>query len=81
MIAATKHFSTYGVFRSSDLVEADPSIDEQGPDTETDEQANPSIEGELPETATNMYNWLLAGIILLLIGGTILWQQRVKQKQ
>jgi hypothetical protein len=32
----------------------------------------------LPETATNMYNWLFAGMIVFLLGGTIVIRQRVR---
>jgi LPXTG-motif cell wall-anchored protein len=54
-----------------DGVSADnPSTEEQLPNTETNKKDNPSIVVQLPETGTNMYNWLFAGIILLLIGGT-----------
>ncbi|MCM3766299.1 phosphodiester glycosidase family protein [Neobacillus niacini] len=79
--AMTKHLSTYGVFHPNDLVKANPSTEKQVPGTETNKKANPSTEGQLPDTATNMYNWLFAGIILLLMGGTVLFKQRVKQKQ
>ncbi|WP_284037023.1 metallophosphoesterase [Neobacillus sp. 114] len=93
--AMTKHLSTYGVFRPNDLVKANPSTDGQVQGTETEnsstekqlpntainKKVHPSTEVQLPETATNMYNWLFAGIILLLMGGTILFKQRLKQKQ
>ena len=96
--AKTKHFSTYGVFRPSDLAKVDPSTGVQLPDTATNKGDTPSTGVQLPDaatnkgdtpstgvqlpnTATNMYNWLFAGIILLLIGGTVLYKQRIKQKQ
>ncbi|MDR6121340.1 LPXTG-motif cell wall-anchored protein [Bacillus sp. SLBN-46] len=58
----TDHFSTFAVFAPSDLVaKEEPS----------------SNDSELPATATNMYNWLLAGILFIIIGaGAILRQRR-----
>lgn len=58
-----------------------PSTGVQKPDTATNKKENPSTEVQLPDTATNMYNWLFAGIILLIIGGTVLFKQRIKQRQ
>jgi LPXTG-motif cell wall-anchored protein len=96
--AKTKHFSTYGVFRPSDLAKVDPSTGVQLPDTATnikdtpstgvqlpDTATNikdtPSTGVQLPDTATNMYNWLFAGIILLILGGTVLFRQRIRQNR
>lgn len=44
------------------------------PNQMTDSQAN------LPETATNMYNWIFAGILLLLLGGGMVLGQRLRLK-
>ena len=57
--ATTTHFSTFGVFEASDETKGAPvTIDEAGK--------------KLPNTATNVYNYILAGLLILL-GGTYLF--------
>ncbi|WP_307852094.1 cadherin domain-containing protein [Neobacillus rhizophilus] len=62
----TNHFSTFALFQPNDLVKK--------PDLK------PTTEGNLPATSTNMYNWLLAGLLLLILGGSMLRIQRVGRK-
>jgi LPXTG-motif cell wall-anchored protein len=64
--ARTDHFSTFAVFYPNDLANKKPSSDSELPDKK------PSSESELPATATNMYNWLLAGILVLILGGAMI---------
>ena len=94
----TKHFSTYGVFRPSDLAKDTsttgvqlpdtttnkgdtPSTGVQLPDTATNKDVTPTTGAQLPNTATNMYNWLFAGIMFLILGGTVLFRQRIRQNR
>jgi hypothetical protein len=64
--AETNHFSTFALFQPNDLVKK--------PDLK------PTTEGNLPDTSTNMYNWLLAGLFILILGGAMLRVQRVGRK-
>lgn len=61
--ATTTHFSTFGVFEATDETKGVP---------ETKDEAGK----KLPNTATNVYNYLLAGILLLIGGTFILFRQR-----
>ncbi|UOQ50529.1 LPXTG cell wall anchor domain-containing protein [Gracilibacillus caseinilyticus] len=54
------HFSTYGVFADSG---------DETPGAGSDDQ---SSDDELPQTATNLYNYLFLGMLLLLVGATIM---------
>jgi hypothetical protein len=66
VIAKTNHFSTFALFQPDDLV-IKPA-------------KNPVSGGDLPETSTSMYNWLLAGVLILILGGTMFRVQRVGRK-
>ncbi|WP_407272147.1 family 43 glycosylhydrolase [Radiobacillus sp. PE A8.2] len=59
------HFSTYGVF-----------VEER-----KDEQPNTDEDQELPDTASNLFNWLLFGGILFFIGGSLLVIQRYRVRK
>lgn len=71
-------FSTYGVF--AEVTEEEetpivvipeiPSNEEEAPPPAVDEQdQEPEAPSDLPRTATNLFNWLIFGAILLIIGG------------
>ena len=83
--ALTDHFSTFAAFNPKDLVVKNPTpdTDEPGkkptPDSEGPDKT-PSSDSELPTTATNMYNWLFAGIIVIVLGGALLVVQRVRHR-
>lgn len=63
--ATTTHFSTFGVFESTGETKGTPvTKDEAGK--------------KLPNTATNVYNYLLAGLLLLMTGSLVLIRQRRK---
>ncbi|WP_449622050.1 5'-nucleotidase C-terminal domain-containing protein [Robertmurraya sp. Marseille-Q9965] len=63
--AYTDHFSTYGVF-----------------ETKPDSSKSPSeAKNELPETATNNFNLLLTGLMLVLAGMMLYFVNRKKAKQ
>lgn len=68
--AKTKHFSTYGVFE----VEAETKKAETDTDKNTDTNTNnlptstPKSGNSLPSTATNAYNTLILGALLLFAG-------------
>src|SRR5699024_4163802 len=65
VIATTvDHFSTYGVLAASDDIE--------------EEQASAG-ENKLPETATNIYNWILASAFLLALGAILLFIARKRK--
>ncbi|WP_407267904.1 Ig-like domain-containing protein [Radiobacillus sp. PE A8.2] len=72
ILLEVSHFSTYGVFATAKVDASD------GQDQNTDDEAD-----ELPETATNMYNYFIAGILLLVIGGITFywfWRKRVSEE-
>ncbi|WNF22693.1 DUF4350 domain-containing protein [Mesobacillus jeotgali] len=60
--ATTTHFSTFGVFEATEETKGAPVTIEEG--------------NKLPETATNIYNYLIAGLLLLIGGTFILFRQR-----
>ncbi|WP_186580389.1 glycoside hydrolase [Aquibacillus kalidii] len=62
------HFSTYGVFAA----DVDKST--------ADSNSNDDEEQPLPDTATNTFNFLLVGLVLLLVGGISMWVVRRKFK-
>jgi LPXTG-motif cell wall-anchored protein len=70
--AMTNHFSTFAVFHPNDLV--------------VENVVRPSdlvvekTESDLPDTATNMYNWLMAGLLLVTLGGFLFFIQRRRQR-
>ncbi|MEH7308609.1 cadherin domain-containing protein [Neobacillus drentensis] len=85
---STHHFSTFAVFNPKDLGAAKPPINPEGPDTgktpttdtgTPDTDKKPSSKSDLPTTATNMYNWLFAGIFVMILGGALLVIQRVRR--
>jgi LPXTG-motif cell wall-anchored protein len=41
----------------------------------------PSVESDLPSTATNMYNWLFAGLLVIVLGGSMVAVRRLRQKE
>ncbi len=57
------HFSSYGVFVEADTTSEDPAEDEE--------------EDELPDTFSNLYNYLLIGFLLLIAGaGMVIWNRK-----
>ncbi|SES66189.1 LPXTG-motif cell wall anchor domain-containing protein [Oceanobacillus limi] len=62
--ATTDHFSTFGVFEIEEIQSGQKSNDEK--------EGSKGSGKELPKTATDMYNFLIAGM-LLLVGGVILF--------
>ncbi|MCM3763790.1 cadherin domain-containing protein [Neobacillus niacini] len=66
VIAKTNHFSTFALFQPDDLV-VNPA-------------KKPATGGDLPETSTSMYNWLLAGLLIVILGGAMLRIQRVGRR-
>ncbi|WP_312473279.1 cadherin domain-containing protein [Neobacillus sp.] len=72
--AKTNHFSTFAVFHPNDLKDKKPSP-ESGL---TDKKPSPA--SDLPNTATTMYNWLFAGILVVILGGALFLVQRLRQK-
>lgn len=60
--AETDHFSTFAVFEIEDEEETSGNNEK----TEEDEG------NELPDTATSTFNYLLAGFIILFVGGAFL---------
>ncbi|SHN23959.1 LPXTG cell wall anchor domain-containing protein [Gracilibacillus kekensis] len=66
------HFSTYGVF-------AEVSQDENEQEEEESEETNAAGNNELPDTATNITNYLILGILLLVVGGAIVLGVRRKR--
>lgn len=84
----TNHFSTFTVFEaaqdgsSNDIV---PIADSNKSDNQKEEQAgqtnaqnNSILANVLPNTATNTFNWLLIGGLLLLVGGSIFLSTRFR---
>ncbi|SHN24063.1 carbohydrate binding domain-containing protein [Gracilibacillus kekensis] len=72
VIAETSHFSTFTVFEIAEkelpvTEEPEPVVDT--PDDDKDE--------ELPDTASNMFNFLLIGGVLLLLGMLVLFRKRI----
>ncbi|WP_407270037.1 immunoglobulin-like domain-containing protein [Radiobacillus sp. PE A8.2] len=67
------HFSTYGVFQ-------EVGSDEQVDDSDGNETPHTDVNDDgtvLPKTATPIFNWLLIGTIMLLIGSAlVLWKKR-----
>src|SRR5699024_8002286 len=51
---------------------------EDGDDEITDEEEVTGIASILPNTATNIYNWLLVGIAFVVIGGVLFIMQKRK---
>ncbi|MEH7076475.1 cadherin domain-containing protein [Neobacillus drentensis] len=83
--ASTHHFSTFAVFNPKVLAVKAPTTNpaEPGKKPSNDSGApvkKPTSDSELPSTATNMYNWLVAGILILILGGTMLVVQRLRQR-
>ncbi|WP_066316235.1 cadherin domain-containing protein [Bacillus sp. FJAT-29814] len=66
VIAKTNHFSTFALFQPDHLV-IKPA-------------KKPVTGSDLPETSTSMYNWLLAGLLILILGGAMLRIQRVGRR-
>ncbi|SFL43446.1 pectate lyase, PelA/Pel-15E family [Gracilibacillus orientalis] len=67
--ATVNHFSTYGVL----------AAEEEREQVATDNDESTNGVG-LPDTATNIFNWLLASGLLLMLGVGLLWFSR-KRKQ
>ncbi len=65
-MAATKHFSTFGVFES----ESNQAVNAAKP-VAVDKNGNP-----LPDTATNSGNWILTGFLILAAGITTFFARR-----
>lgn len=88
--ANTTHFSTFGVFKEDHNVNQSlPTVanvsDNNDKNGKSANISGPSSQNqspggkELPDTATNLYNYLLLGIVLLLIGaGFYLYDRRRK---
>ncbi|RCW77295.1 secreted pullulanase [Saliterribacillus persicus] len=67
VVAELTHFSAYGVFEIA---------------SDSDDEGASKDNGEaLPDTATNQYNWLLVGGLLLVIGAITLVAVRRKRQQ
>ncbi|UOQ87491.1 Ig-like domain-containing protein [Gracilibacillus salinarum] len=64
--AAVNHFSIYGVFEQLAAEESESSTDESNP---------------LPDTATNQYDYLIAGLLFLVLGSVSMWYVRRKKYQ
>ncbi|CQR45955.1 bifunctional 2',3'-cyclic nucleotide 2'-phosphodiesterase/3'-nucleotidase precursor protein [Paraliobacillus sp. PM-2] len=76
------HFSTYGVFvattsdNNQNIVDSDDGEDKQS-NEQTGNEKQDDNGNKLPNTATPMYNWIVVGIALLIIGlGTTLLATR-----
>ncbi|CQR47316.1 Alpha-galactosidase A precursor [Paraliobacillus sp. PM-2] len=60
-----------------DLTENDSEDNASENEEHQDNDATDDTNGELPNTATSMYNWIIAGILLLIVGlGTTLFVRR-----
>lgn len=72
------HFSMYGVFADKDDTELKQkdikvTIEDDKTDTKDDQEASEDEEGkELPKTATNIFNLIMLGAILFIVGGVSL---------
>ncbi|WP_058308638.1 cadherin-like beta sandwich domain-containing protein [Gracilibacillus massiliensis] len=67
--ATTNHFSTFAVFNPSDLaVEPEEEEDDPAPTDKKEPSKETNEDKELPNTATHMYQILLFGLLLLIIG-------------
>ncbi|MCG3420895.1 phosphatase PAP2 family protein [Oceanobacillus jordanicus] len=77
VMAQTDHFSTYTVFEQ-EAIEQQPSTD----DGQKEQDVQGGKEGQegqkLPETATTIYQYLLAGFLLLLSGVFFLFMRKGK---
>ncbi|TCT24938.1 LPXTG-motif cell wall-anchored protein [Melghiribacillus thermohalophilus] len=65
--ALTDHFSTFTVFDSTELMASNDQDDDQG-ETETAENKDRQSSGILPETGTQMYQWLIGGLLFIIAG-------------
>ncbi|WP_240468565.1 bacterial Ig-like domain-containing protein [Gracilibacillus sp. YIM 98692] len=68
----TSHFSTYTVFESTD---DESQTDKPGTDAGTNDGS------DLPDTATNAFNWLILGLLVLVTGACLLFMNKRKVKQ
>ncbi|MEH7252450.1 choice-of-anchor I family protein [Neobacillus niacini] len=80
--AEVSHFSTYGVFEEapSDVNSTVPEVtsSEKNSTVPLAASKNSNAGNELPNTATNHFNLLLMGLMLVVIGGIVVIQQRRK---
>ncbi|WP_428909834.1 leucine-rich repeat domain-containing protein [Niallia sp. Krafla_26] len=87
------HFSTYGVFEIADEGSSKtPSVDKKSKDQ--DEKSNEQVtrsndqsdskkqdsKNKLPNTATNMYMWMLTGLLLVAAGSILMLVKMMRKK-
>ncbi|MFA9457976.1 glycoside hydrolase family 3 C-terminal domain-containing protein [Halalkalibacter sp. AB-rgal2] len=75
------HFSSYGVFIELEDTQSSGGEEEEVEDSEKDttppKQGDDDTSGSLPSTFSSLYNYLLAGMLLLVIGlVVVVWQRR-----
>ncbi len=64
------HFSTYGVFQEGNQEE------DQNPNNGEDQSDDEKNGNELPSTALGMFNWMLIGLVMFILGGIVLVRAR-----